>query len=111
MVFRTYSLLEYGVPMSDAAFSSKDTYVTVVSTYHNAVGASVQATGEKAIKRLFNIIYEGPVAFNHFHHERKSPSQKIIVFEKKPTSEVQCQPEQKSVPAVQLMGKIPAETI
>lgn len=105
MAFITYSILEHGVPRNDTTFSSDDTYVTVISTFPNAVGGSVQMAGLTAIKKLFNVIYEGPVAFNHHHHERKVPCQKIIVFEKK------CPLKQSPVHGVLLTEKTPEETI
>lgn len=102
MAFRTYSTLAHGIPLDDKKFNDVDTYVAVFSVYNNAIGGpGVQAEAEKAIKRIFHIVYEGPVAFNHFHDERKTPSQKIIIFEKKP-----CQQEQKPVPNASLMEKI-----
>lgn len=105
MAFRTYSLMVHGVPTSDETFNDADTYVAVISSSPNAIGISVQATGLAAIKKLFNVIYEGPVAFNHFHYERKHPSQKIIVFEKK------CPPELNPAPDVSPKAVILGETI
>ena len=105
MAFRTYSTLVHGIPLDDKKFNDVDTYVAVFSVHNNAIGGpGVQAEAEKAIKRIFHIVYEGPVAFNHFHDERKTPSQKIIIFEKKP-----CQQEQKPVPNASLMEKIQGE--
>lgn len=102
MAFRTYSTLAHGIPLDDKKFNDVDTYVAVFSVYNGVVGGpGLQAAAEKAIKRIFHIVYEGPVAFNHFHYERKTPSQKIIIFEKKP-----CQQEQKPVPNASLMEKI-----
>lgn len=102
MAFRTYSTFAHGIPLDDKKFNDVDTYVAVFSVYNNVVGGpGLQAEAEKAIKRIFHIVYEGPVAFNHFHYERKTPSQKIIIFEKKP-----CQQEQKPVPNASLMEKI-----
>jgi hypothetical protein len=107
MVFRTYSLYEHGIPTSDVKFSDKDTYIAVVSTYKVTLGQDKQSPGLKAIKELFNVLYEGPDAFNHFHSERNVPSQKIIIFEKKPA----CPPEQKSALDVLPKAKTPGETI
>lgn len=105
MAFRTYSTLVHGIPLDDKKFNDVDTYVAVISVHNDAVGGpGLQAKAEKAIKRIFHIVYEGPVAFNHFHYERKTPSQKIIIFEKKP-----CQQEQKPVPNASLMEKIQGE--
>ena len=105
MAFRTYSTLAHGIPLDDKKFNDVDTYVAVFSVHNNAIGGpGLQAKAEKAIKRIFHIVYEGPVAFNHFHDERKTPSQKIIIFEKKP-----CQQEQKPVPNASLMEKIQGE--
>lgn len=102
MAFRTYSTLAHGIPLDDKKFNDVDTYVAVISVHNNAIGGrGLQAEAEKAIKSIFNIIYEGPVAFNHYHYDRKTPSQKIIIFEKKP-----CQQEQKPVPNASLMEKI-----
>ena len=102
MAFRTYSTLAHGIPLDDKKFNDVDTYVAVISVYNNVIGGpDLQAEAENAIKRIFHIVYEGPVAFNHFHYERKTPSQKIIIFEKKP-----CQQEQKPVPNASLMEKI-----
>ena len=102
MAFRTYSTLAHGIPLDDKKFNDVDTYVAVFSVYNNVIGGpALPSEAEKAIKRIFHIVYEGPVAFNHFHYERKTPSQKIIIFEKKP-----CQQEQKPVPNASLMEKI-----
>jgi len=105
MAFRSYSLLEHGIPTSDVKFNDTDTYVTVVSEQPAAVGIGVQAEGLRAIKKLFNVLYEGPLAYNHFHYERKHPSQKIIVFEKK------CPPVLNPVPDVSPKAVTLGETI
>lgn len=81
MAFRSYSTMLDGVPTSDEAFSDKDTYLAVFPTSSGYGGN--QKTSCEAIKTLFNVIYEGPLAFNHYHGERTKPSQFLIIFEKK----------------------------
>lgn len=105
MAFVTYSGLVHGVPESDAGFSEEDTYVTVISCYSSPVGGgSLQDETHKAIKKLFNVLYEGPPSFNHFHGERRTPSQILVIFEKK------CQPGPNPAQDVLKMEKTPEET-
>jgi hypothetical protein len=105
MAFRTYSFYEHGVPTSDARFNPEDTYVSVISHHRSAIGAGIQQQGLLAIRRMFNVLYEGPIAYNHFHKERGEPCQQIIIFEKK------CPQELSPAPSASPKAVILGETI
>lgn len=108
MAFITYSLIRHGIPDNDSKFSEEDTYITVVSRSDRAVGGlSLQEEGEQAIRSLFNIVYESPVCYNHFHSERQTPSQILLIFEKKES----CPQKQSLAHDVLNAEKTPEETI
>lgn len=83
MAFRSYSTMLHGIPDGDTKFNVTDTYVAVFPDLKRYEKDSQYERSFNKIKELFNILYVGPLAFNHYHYERQVPSQFIVVFEKK----------------------------
>lgn len=80
MAFVSWSFFMDGPIQDDKDFSEEHTYITVFGTTFQSEAVK---KCYRDIHSMFDVIYEGPLAFNHYHAERNRPSQRIIIFEKK----------------------------
>lgn len=56
--------------------SDEDTYIA-------GVGGTTKQETLKLLRKEVNVLYESPLTMNYYHSERSTPSQQIIIFEKK----------------------------
>lgn len=101
MAFKSFSTVMDGLPKDLSLFSDEDTYIAVFSTMQYGP----QKESLRIIKEKFKVLYEGPLAFNHYHLERTSPTQYLVIFETK------CQQEQSPAQDVLKTEEILEETI